>query len=137
MSYHALDPSSAASLQAAPPAPAVAGASKAAPAQENTADGARVAHLPLAKFADAGLLVRVRSEILGEVVLFASDNTLVAEDEPLPVYRAAELSLLLDSTRKDLLALHAFKKASVATAWERTATQRVTFSGVAKSLAEP
>lgn len=56
---------------------------------------AEVAGMSLERFARAGLVVRVRSSLLDEVVLFASDNARVATDETRPVYRAADLDRLL------------------------------------------
>ena len=56
-----------------------------------------VAGMSLERFARAGLVVRVRSNLLDEVVLFASDNARVPADERRPVYRAADLGRLLRS----------------------------------------
>jgi hypothetical protein len=54
-----------------------------------------VAGMSLERFARAGLVVGVRSTLLDEVVLFASDNARVAPDERRTVYRAADLGRLL------------------------------------------
>jgi hypothetical protein len=54
-----------------------------------------VAEMSLERFARAGLVVKVRSTLLDEVVLFASDNAQVPEDERRTVYRAADLRKLL------------------------------------------
>ena len=51
--------------------------------------------MSLERFARAGLVVKVRSTLLDEVVLFASDNAELPRDERRPVYRAAELRRLL------------------------------------------
>jgi hypothetical protein len=55
----------------------------------------QVAGMTLERFARAGLVVQVRSTLLDEVVLFASDNARVPADEKRPVYRAADLDRLL------------------------------------------
>jgi hypothetical protein len=56
---------------------------------------AEVAGMSLERFARAGLVVKVRSTLLDEVVLFASDNANLAAEERRPVYRAADLRRLL------------------------------------------
>jgi hypothetical protein len=56
---------------------------------------AEVAGMSLERFARAGLVVKVRSTLLDEVVLFASDNAELSSDEQRPVYRAADLRRLL------------------------------------------
>jgi hypothetical protein len=56
---------------------------------------AEVAGMSLERFARAGLVVQVRSTLLDEVVLFASDNASVDADERRPVYRAGDLGQLL------------------------------------------
>ena len=56
---------------------------------------AEVAGMSLERFARAGLVVRVRSTLFDEVVLFASDNARVPADERRPVYRAADLGKIL------------------------------------------
>src|SRR5215510_7137350 len=56
---------------------------------------AEVAGMSLERFARAGLVVKVRSSLLDEVVLFASDNARLAKDERRTVYRAADLDRLL------------------------------------------
>jgi hypothetical protein len=54
-----------------------------------------VAGMSLERFAQAGLVVEVRSTLFDEVVIFASDNARLPADERRPVYRAAELDRLL------------------------------------------
>jgi hypothetical protein len=56
---------------------------------------AEVAGMSLERFARAGLVVKVRSTLFDEVVLFASDNAEVPSGERRPVYRAADLDRLL------------------------------------------
>jgi hypothetical protein len=56
---------------------------------------AEVAGMSLERFARAGLVVKVRSTLLDEVVLFASDNAELPSNERCPVYRAADLRRLL------------------------------------------
>jgi len=75
-------------------------------------DGRRrqLEQLPLDQFATAGLALRVYSEVLGEDVIFASDNAEICEHPDLPVYRADELRQLLKLRSPDLQALHASKK---------------------------
>ena len=55
--------------------------------------------MPLSEFAHAALILVVRSNILGETVILASDNALVDPGEQRPVYRAAELRALLGLER--------------------------------------
>lgn len=64
----------------------------------------------LSEFADARLVVAVRSALLDEVVVFASDNAIVDPGEQRVVYRAAELRELLGLSPKDLRAVHRVKK---------------------------
>ena len=54
-----------------------------------------VAGMTLTKFARAGLLIKVHSELLDETVLFASDNASIAAGQTLRVFRAADLDGLL------------------------------------------
>jgi hypothetical protein len=56
---------------------------------------AEVAGMSLERFARAGLIVRVRSTLLDEDVVFASDNARVPASERRPVYRATDLRRLL------------------------------------------
>ena len=56
---------------------------------------AEVAGMSLERFARAGLVVRVRSTLLDETVVFASDNARVPPTERRPIYRAADLDRLL------------------------------------------
>lgn len=63
---------------------------------------AEVAGMSLERFANAGLVVKVRSTLFDEVVLFASDNAEVRPDEKRPVYRAADLGRLLRGRRVGL-----------------------------------
>lgn len=72
------------------PAPVPPGLRASAPA--SLADLAR---LSLDRFATAGMVLAVRSSLLDEVVLFASDNATLAKDERRRVYRAADLDRLL------------------------------------------
>ena len=65
----------------------------------------RIAGMSLKSFALAGLVLRVRSRLLGEDVLFASDNAHV-DRQDLVVYRAAELETFLDAKEAELMALH-------------------------------
>ena len=59
-------------------------------------DSGRVAAMGLDDFAQAGLIVQVRSEVLGTDVLFVSDNVPESklEGRPEVVYRASELKKL-------------------------------------------
>lgn len=72
-----------------------------------------VADMTLDEFAQAGLTVRVWSEVLGSHVLFASDNAPdpAPTDSDLPVYRASELRklALLDPEPQALRCLHEVK----------------------------
>lgn len=71
---------------------------------------AGVAAMPLSDFALAGLVVEVRSEILGEVVVLASDNALLDPGERRTVYRARELAELVGLGAADLRRLHGVKR---------------------------
>lgn len=67
--------------------------------------------MSLADFASASLVVEVRSKILGEVVVLASDHAQVDPGERRAVYRARELSILSDLTEPaELQTVHAVKK---------------------------
>ena len=66
--------------------------------------------MPLEEFAQAGLRVVVSSKVLGEEVLFASDNATVDPGERRVVYRAAELQAILGADPEDLCSIHAAKK---------------------------
>ena len=70
--------------------------------------------MTLSEFAQAGLVVQVRSGALGQSVLFASDNATVENDEGLSVYRASELIDLLGSGATDLTAIDRRKAAKTA-----------------------
>lgn len=72
-------------------------------------EAADVLAMPLEEFARAGLAVEVCSEVLGEVVLLASDNALLDPSERRPVYRAAELRELLGLSPSDLRQVHRVK----------------------------
>jgi hypothetical protein len=71
---------------------------------------AELVAMPLSQFARARLVVTVRSALLDEVVVFASDNARVDPGEQRVVYRAAELRELLGLSAKDLRAVHRVKK---------------------------
>lgn len=61
----------------------------------------RVAGMPLSGFADAELRLLVYSELLGERVIFASDNARLPPGDGEPVvYRAAELRELLGGSSR-------------------------------------
>ncbi len=62
---------------------------------------AEVCAMRLSEFATAGLVVEVRSVVLGEVVVFASDNAALDPGERRTVYRAAELRALADLASLD------------------------------------
>ncbi len=55
-------------------------------------------------------VVRVRSRLLGEVVVWLADNAEVPEDTPPIVYRAAELRKLVGASPEKLRAVHQMKK---------------------------
>lgn len=71
---------------------------------------AEVCAMRLSEFADAGLVVEVRSEVLGEVVVFAADNALLDPGERRTVYRASELQPLFTLGPGDLRAVHRVKR---------------------------
>jgi hypothetical protein len=72
---------------------------------------AGVCAMRLADFARAGLVVEVRSRVLEEVVVFASDNARVDPGEPRTVYRAHELRVLLGLTAAcELRRIHEVKR---------------------------
>jgi len=70
----------------------------------------RVEEMTLEAFAEAGLILQVRSEVLGSSVLFVSDDVPEAAlaGSDLPVYRAAELRklALLSPAPHSLRGLH-------------------------------
>jgi hypothetical protein len=71
---------------------------------------ADVIAMRLDEFATARLRVEVTSDVLGERVVFASDNTKLDPGEPLVIYRAAELRELVGFSPDDLRKVHAIKK---------------------------
>lgn len=70
-----------------------------------------LARMPLAVFALSGLWAVVRSQVLGESVVFAADNALVPPVD-LPIYRAAEMLELVRTqpTPDHLRLLHEVKR---------------------------
>ena len=66
--------------------------------------------MPLSEFAEARRVVRVVSSVLGEVVIFASDNAVVDPGESLVVYRAVELRELIGLSEEDLKTVHEVKR---------------------------
>lgn len=71
---------------------------------------AEVCVMPLDDFAGAGLVVEVWSERLGEVVLFASDNTAIDPGERRCLYRASELRETLRFDAASLRRVHEVKR---------------------------
>jgi TubC N-terminal docking domain len=72
---------------------------------------AEVCAMPLEEFARAGLVVEVWSRVLGEAVVFASDNARLDPGELRPVYRAHELRVLLGlSAPGELRRIHEVKR---------------------------
>jgi hypothetical protein len=72
---------------------------------------AEVCAMRLDDFARAGLVVTVRSELLGERIILASDNARVDPGELRTVYRARELRALLGLTDPgELRQIHAVKR---------------------------
>lgn len=72
---------------------------------------AEVCAMRLDDFAGAGLVVTVNSEVVGEQVIFASDNALLDPGELRPVYRAHELRALLGlRDPAELRRIHELKK---------------------------
>jgi hypothetical protein len=93
---------------AAPPVAEQLGGVSPVPPSELVAE---VCAMRLDDFARAGLVVTVNSEVLGERVLFASDNARVDPGELRPVYRAHELRALLGlSDTRELRRIHAIKR---------------------------
>lgn len=74
-------------------------------------DAEGVSAMALADFATAGLRLVVNSEVLGERVVFASDNAPKREtDSGMVEYRAAELRELLGLSPEELRRVHLVKK---------------------------
>jgi hypothetical protein len=72
---------------------------------------AEVRALQLEDFALAGLVIEIRSDVLGETVIFASDDARVDPRELRPVYRARELRVLLGLTDpRELRRIHEVKR---------------------------
>ena len=72
--------------------------------------GGDVCAMQLSEFAGAGKVVEVRSAVLGETVVFASDNAILDPGERRPVYRAAELRELAGLSPEDLRQIHRVKR---------------------------
>ena len=71
-----------------------------------------VVEMTLETFSTAGLVVRVSSRLLGEDVLFVSDNAEgVDEEGGLVVYRAEELLRLVQLPQECIQTVHRVKKA--------------------------
>ena len=60
-------------------------------------------------FANSGRVLRIYSGVLNVEVLLAADNAVLSEDEVRTVYRASELTELLDITPEGLRLLHEIK----------------------------
>jgi hypothetical protein len=71
---------------------------------------AEIMAMSLTEFAVAGRVVGVVPQVLGEPVVFASDNAIVDPGERRVVYRAAELRALVGLGPADLRCLHRVKK---------------------------
>lgn len=71
---------------------------------------ADICSMPLEEFANARLVVAVRSSVLNEVVVFASDNATIDPGERRVVYRANELEQLLHLGEAHLRSVHRIKK---------------------------
>jgi hypothetical protein len=69
-----------------------------------------VCAMPLSQFANAGLVLEVRSAVLKETVIFASDNAVVDPGERRVVYRAAELEGLIGLGPRGLRRIHRVKR---------------------------
>ena len=78
--------------------------------EASSVTAADVCQMRLGEFASAGLVVEVRSKILDEVVIFASDNAPVDPGERRVVYRASELLVLAGLESSDLRQLHLAKR---------------------------
>lgn len=71
----------------------------------------KVCAMRLKEFARAGLVVEVRSAVLDEAVVFASDDARVDPGERRTVYRAHELRVLLGlTTPRELRPVHEVKR---------------------------
>jgi hypothetical protein len=103
--------------KAAPPAP------KLAAVLEPEPDAQAVAEMSLEDFAHAGLVVKVKSRLLGEEVLFVSDNVRDLDESGPVVYRAAELRLLEGKTPEDVKRLHRMKAIFGGTLTEKEPTK--------------
>jgi hypothetical protein len=72
---------------------------------------AEVCAMRLDHFAQAGRVVTVWSELLRELVIFASDNAIVDPGELRTIYRASELRVLLGlANPRELRQVHAVKR---------------------------
>lgn len=81
------------------------------PAADTSALVAEACTMRLDDFARAGLVMTVWSEVLGERVIFASDDAIVDPGELRPVYRAHELRALLGlRDLRELRRIHEAKK---------------------------
>ena len=70
-----------------------------------------VEKMTVEEFKRAGLVIRVKSAVLGEDVLFVSENAPnVDEGGPLVVYHASEMERLVSVSVECMKTLHAIKK---------------------------
>ena len=73
---------------------------------------AEILAMPVSRFADASLVVEVRSRALDEVVILASNDSVIDPGERRVVYRAAELGDLAGLSPSELRAVHQVKRTS-------------------------
>ena len=69
-----------------------------------------VEDMPLPEFARSGVVREVRSQALGETVLWAADNAVVTDAAGKGVYRARELKELVVFSQDELQQIHTVKK---------------------------
>jgi len=69
-----------------------------------------ICSMPLSQFAEARLVIEVRSRVLDETVIFASDNAAIDPGERRTVYRASELRELIGIGVDGLRQIHRAKR---------------------------
>jgi hypothetical protein len=89
--------------------------------------------MPLSQFAGSGLVRKIHSRVLDEVVLFAADNAEICVANSLVVYRAKELRKLVGMPPDQLRAVHAVKKVLDGEVIEASADLEIPIEALLKS----
>ena len=78
--------------------------------EPEASQGRSILEMRMSEFATSGLVQEVKSGVLGEHILWVSDNAKVPPGNTLVVYRADELKQLVGLSPDEIRHLHAVKK---------------------------